>query len=494
MPSRQPGRRAIIVGSIMGLCIALIWVATFRVLYLNTHPLGAWEQSTCRDTAADVSNTPTTDAVLISVQGLAPPGGFRGAGIPTRVVMCALRTSDGALVRRFLLPGREGADTSNPIFSVLRQVGDKLYIAEGVGRICAIHVSDGERLWCHATQAPLYRSELIVADGVVFSKSSNLIEAFDARDGTPLWHDNLYNNINTETNQAQTFAVSGGTVYVGRNDPTSGDQTNGTLTFCARASRAGTIGWCRALGTGKLALARVELGDDTIFAIVRDLNNQQTPLLYALRISDGKALWQRQFDCASPWTLLTAYVPDANTASRGTLLLAKEQCGSNAGAYPSRHNDLLALRAGDGTPLWAATLGPLADLAVADGIVYLDSPEIVNGESAVRTTTILALRTVDASQAWRIRIPTLAPRLALTGNIVVALTGDFPVAATSPAQTMYALRRTDGSELWRSAGCDAPVDPVFWHDHILQHEQGAPVWCHWPAMYNSTGTLTPVLQ
>src|SRR5437588_2584242 len=105
----------------------------------------------------------------------------------------------------------------------------------------------------------------------------------------------------------------------------------------------------------------------------------------------------------------------ANTGSHGTLLLAKAQCEGSAGTYPPRHNELLALRAGAGTPLWTVPLGPLADLAVADGIVYLDSPEIANGESVVRATTILALRTADPSQAWRIRIPTPTPRLALTG-------------------------------------------------------------------------------
>lgn len=496
MPSRQPGRRAIIVASIIGLCITLIWAATFRRLYLNTHPLATWEQSTCRDSAPDAANTPpSAGEVLVGVQALVPTG-FRGVGFPTHLVMCAFRAGDGALVRRFLLPGRMSASDRNPTFSILRQIGGTLYVSTNDGRICALHATGGELLWCQTTQPYAVSAELIVADDVVFNKTGSLLEAFDTHDGTPLWQTNLNDyTAYSQTHQAQTFVASAGKVYVGKRVPLSDNPVQGTLTFCARAARTGIPDWCQTFGAGALSVTRVELGGDIIFAFVNDSSstNQTIPLLYALRATDGTVLWKRQLDCASASPPLTAFIPDASASGNGTLLLAEPQCDGSVSFYQSLLRSLIALRAGDGAPRWTATPGVLTDLAVADGVVYLDTPEIGDGKSIVKATTIQALRIADASLIWRFRMPALSPRLTITGDTLLALTGPSVVPPPSYTPVVYALRRADGSELWQSTGCNANLDPYFWHDHILRHEQSAPVWCHWPAIDNYSQTLYPVL-
>ena len=497
MPTRQPGRRAIIVASIIGLIITLIWAATFRQFYLSTHPLGTWEQSTCRDTASDASNTSASDELLVGIQAEVPPGGFRGALLATRTVMCGLRASDGALMRRFLLLGRERTTFNNFTFSPLWEVGDTLYITTNDGRICAIHATDGKQMWCHTTQQSSFSSELIVANGVVFRKSGSLLEAFDARDGTPLWNDNLNDGayVPPQPHQPQTFVASGGSIYVGRNDPTSGGPADRAFTFCARAARTGTPNWCQTLGTGQFSIARVEQGNGIVFAFLDEQNSNQpiTPHIYALRTSDGKVLWHRQLDCAGLVAPLMAFAPDANQGTNGTLLVATPQCDAGANDNLTVLRRLIALRPDDGTPLWTTTPGAVADLAVVDGVMYLDTVEIVSGESTVKATTVLALRVADASQVWHFRVTGLVPKLVLKGDTIYVLTGPYNLAALTYTQTLYALRRADGGELWQSTGCGAVVDPAFWHDRILQHEQGAPVWCHWLAGSNNTVSLNPAL-
>lgn len=493
MPTRQPGRRAIIVASIMGLCIILIWAATFRAIYLHTYPLATWEQSTCRDTISDASNTPPSDEVLVGIQASVPPG-FRGAGIPTRAVVCALRISDGALVHRYLLPGRvASARPVNPSVGTLRQSGNTLYVYTYDGQLCAFHATGGEPLWCHTTQPYGGSAELIVADGVVFSKAGPRFNVLDAYDGALLWQENLNDNTYSPSQQTQTFVVSGAKVYIGKNNLVPDNLAKSTFSICARAARTGSPDWCQPLGTGMRSLARVELGGDTIFAFVKD-TSPSPPVLYALRATDGNILWQRQFSCPGIWPPVMAYAPDVNASGRGVLLFGEPPCDGNASKLPDTPSKLLALRADDGTPLWTVTPGALAGIAVADGNVYLDIPEIANGESVVRATTIQALRVADASPVWRFRMPALTTRLVLTGDTLVALAGPFSLAPASPVQSLYALRRASGAELWQSTGCNANLDPYFWHDRILRHEQSAPVWCHWLMANPYSVLLNPVLQ
>ncbi|MGZ3582509.1 MAG: hypothetical protein ACXVCT_07145 [Ktedonobacterales bacterium] len=60
--------------------------------------------------------------------------------------------------------------------------------------------------------------------------------------------------------------------------------------------------------------------------------------------------------------------------------------------------------------------------------------------------------------------------------------------------SLVALRRADGGKLWQAISCGGLVDPLIWHNRLLGHEQGTPVWCRWPATNTYTTALTPVLQ
>ncbi len=495
MPSRQPGRRAIVVASIIGLAITLIWAATFRRLYLNAHPLGTWEQSACHDVVADAPATSGADDVWIAVHATVPYG-FRGIA-STREVMCAFRSSDGALLRRFVLQRPLPTPPSSPVITA-RLAHDVLYVEEGPD-ICAFSATTGSQLWCQTTQASGYPGELLVTDDAVLHKANGALEAFDPLTGAQLWHEDLGDALFLQTTtERHTFAVSTDTIYAGRNDPLSADpgKPDRRLMFCARAARTGEQHWCESLGVGTLGIAGVTVGQGIAFVVVSGpMGAQQTPpRLYGLRATDGTVLWQQQLDCNGAWAPLLAYAPDTSSTASSSLLVATPQCSDTTNTNPPFLGEILALGASDGTVRWRATPGTLLAVAVADSTVYLDTVEMRNGQSVATASDIFALRLSDASQIWHTHLSTPVTTLTLAGDMIYSLTGSAFYGGPLTPASIYALRRADGGELWQSTGCSAGLDPYFWHDHILRHEQSAPVWCHWLSAPPYTATVNPVLH
>lgn len=510
MPTRRPGRRAIIVASIIGLCIILIWAAAFRVLYVKTHPLGAWEESACQHTAPGVPAAQDGGEVLVGVAADVPlpsPGFIYRATpyVSTREVICVFRSSDGALVNRFVLPfpryrydSRSGPNFNTPddsqsgphynTPSVMRQAHDTLYVATGE-QICAFHITNGSQLWCQARQPSPTLGELVVNDNVLLLNTENTLEALDPSSGALLWHDTINDDVyrSLQGPVIHSFAESNGTIYAEHIDSSSSDPaaTNRRLALCARDERTGNPLWCQPLAPSDLSVAGVEVGGGSVFAYLSSTaSNQSETRLYALRASDGKLLWQQPLECIGSTAPFMAYSPAADAAGGSSLLVALSQCKA-PGGDPPFHNEVLVLRPADGSVQWKSTPASLLDVAVANGIAYLDTLESRNGQSVATVADIRALRLSDASPVWRARISSPVTRLALAGDTLYALTSPSASVTPSPSVSFIALRRTDGGELWQATSCGGQVDPLIWHDRLLGNEHGAPVWCHWPASSRS---------
>ena len=103
------------------------------------------------------------------------------------------------------------------------------------------------------------------------------------------------------------------------------------------------------------------------------LRQKDTSLINALRASDGKHLWQKQF----------------NSGLGPGFAVADEAIYINTGTdpnfiYPPPTSTVYALRPSDGTPLWSyqKKQGTISRLVVKDGVVYFSTIEGNTGGSA----------------------------------------------------------------------------------------------------------------
>ncbi|MFI5066291.1 MAG: PQQ-binding-like beta-propeller repeat protein, partial [Streptosporangiales bacterium] len=133
--------------------------------------------------------------------------------------------------------------------------------------------------------------------------------------------------------------------------------------------------------------------------------------VYALRAGDGTRLWA--FPTGGP-------VQSSIAAARGRVYAG------------SGDQKVYALRAGDGTRLWAFPTGGSVDsaIAVAGGAVYAGSEDEM----------MYALRASDGTRLWSVPVPGVVG-IAVAGGSVYACGADGEV---------HALRASDGTTLWAS--------------------------------------------
>jgi outer membrane protein assembly factor BamB len=135
--------------------------------------------------------------------------------------------------------------------------------------------------------------------------------------------------------------------------------------------------------------------------------------VYAVSASAGKLLWKK----------VVGWYPFLSPVVAGSL-------------YVGTADNVLALRAADGSTLWSYTLHSAGTPVVADGVVYVDGLDI--GES-----TLVALNAADGSVRWRHGF----------GDYTVVGLGYTPVISDgmvfiTDSAGVYALDPADGSIRW----------------------------------------------
>jgi eukaryotic-like serine/threonine-protein kinase len=156
-----------------------------------------------------------------------------------------------------------------------------------------------------------------------------------------------------------------------------------------------------------------------------------TSNLNALRLTDGKLLWRAVVPNGGqgPGQAVGSASPTDPVVTGGVVYVA--------GYY----NDVMALRASDGTRLWRKAVGNgiFSAPAVADGHVYL-----ISWDNLLR-----ALNAADGSTVWGIPVPggqTSDP--AAAGGAVYVVDNN---------QTLHALRAASGSSLWTAGVPGGPA-------------------------------------
>lgn len=308
-----------------------------------------------------LSTTPTVvDGVMYVVEtscrsaqtALARP--FQGS-------LCAIRTSDGALLWQY--PVADGS------FYAPVVVNGIVYVSGGQGPsfLYALRASDGRLLWRYETSSTEELNAPVVTQQAVYVGSnqvyvgSNLqkVYALNRLNGALLWkHVFPGTDLNTVVPLQNTLYVS---VY-------------NTL-YALRLANGAPL-WQKQL-SGNIA---VVIADGSHLYI-----ETVTSIIYALRSNNGDILWQQQpgITVASLLVMNTIVYLSVRKPSTST------NSASSIGGY------VVALRASDGTFLWQYKVSEDAQ------------PELATGNGAIYVTTdkfLAALRASDGRLLWRINV------------------------------------------------------------------------------------------
>lgn len=280
--------------------------------------------------------------------------------------------------------------------------------------VYALQASDGVVLWRHPTTEPAITAPLVV-NGVVYAGVGTSLVALRASDGTLLWQVPLLANGKPALSQTLASDARAIYVVAGEQVPENPNSDTGTnnVLYALRPSDGGVL-WRFDLGGGYLQDAPpvVAQGMGIVYvsagASPDELaqGNQTSAHLYALRASDGKQLWQYREDAVH----LT--LPSGEKQTYGANFNGLSAADGFVYAYDLTNN-VMAFQGNNGALLWKKTysgehippLGGLGGIAVAGGAVFVDVNGMVhqgiNGADAIPDPNqLVALRAGDGSTLW----------------------------------------------------------------------------------------------
>ncbi len=170
------------------------------------------------------------------------------------------------------------------------------------------------------------------------------------------------------------------------------------------------------------------------------------------------------------WSVKTPLHIESSPAIRGDMVVAGAGAIEDDEHKATGHPGLvIAVRISDGKPLWQAQVNdPESSPAIAeDGLVYIGSGFNGNAIVALRSETDEQLKTANLPRiAWRAPAPypitggvTLADDLLIVGGG----NSDYVYAAPHPAGVVLALDRRTGAVRWRTALPDAVLGTIAAH-------------------------------
>lgn len=297
--------------------------------------------------------------------------------------LTALRASDGALLWRYTAKGQVAVSlVVNGIVYLL-----DTNIDQGPDYLEALRANDGKLLW----RTPSYDYLPVIVNNVLYITSQTGLAALRARDGTLLWRYTLAN-----TGFAGPTVVDGVVYAVAFKYSLDTSATTPTAGY----AREATI-----TSNGKM-----------LFKI--PFKQQGGPSsLYALRASNGTALWHYQ-------------TPGDKNNGMGVLAVAGGLVYMDTTTGQSKEI-ISALRASDGSVLWTRVSDALSDWAVVNqGVIYIAS----------NSDVVSALRANDGEEFWHYNVE---------GNVYSSpvLDGSTLYVGTDNG-VVYALNAQSGSLRW----------------------------------------------
>ena len=341
------------------------------------------------------------------------------------------------------------------------------YPSEIVGRMDAIHISDGKPFWHMAN--PVIDMP-VEANGIIFIPSTDGIYALRASDHVILWHTHM---------RAKIYRIDNGLIYTqpSLNDggfiqltPGSSTPPPPTITLQAMRVQDGSVIWQRVVDT---SISYVGESAGTVYlstsAIIIDTNNTSTTSeknrLDAIRVSDGAVLWSHETTNAleavetadsegDSLICSTLSLAGGNTQNSFSIDVLSRKDGKEVWhkdamqpvapvkqgiLYTTSQTDakftVAALQLNNGSVLWQKTFTTEQYVEESGGALYLiSSPQDTGSQQNVITLTALSMR--DGSTLWQKQIP--GYMAALAGNVIYTISDGL----------LDAWQAADGSHLW----------------------------------------------
>lgn len=315
----------------------------------------------------------------------------------------ALRVSDGKQLWQFKSPIDQGPQLANGV----------LYVVSNTGGFYALRTSDGKIIW---------RDESIIAQnltysvqgGMVFAFSESNVIALRASDGRKLWSSSL------DSSFTQIPQLSAGVLYF---VATKISLETPTPTPTVFPSPAPTKRGSSQISRPAFLNLPFQKQASVVITRLTTYMKQGKSSVYALRVSDGKLLWQDRLNQGN-----NSYASALQIGSGSVYVAALDA----AGGYSS--SIISALSKQDGHVIWQRTAGgSMMDANLTGDMLYLSVD--FQGRSVV-----YALKALDGTLHWSYAIDGDTFNGLVLGNKMLYIGSTNGIA--------YALRSDNGTLAW----------------------------------------------
>jgi outer membrane protein assembly factor BamB len=380
----------------------------------------------------NATSSPALPSGQCKGDSIAPVAGERTLAVMTQanptIIMCILRASDGAMLRRYDLI----------VYGNVVGHGDGLlYVDESAGKgglftLCAIHISDGIERWCQPQQNAT--DAVTAGNGNVYALSDSaaqtLITALSERDGRILWTSSVMAESNPTNHLLMT--IGSGAIYTYQNIAST-SPTSEVSGACALRASDGQRLWC------------YPLAGQNITALVADENSLYATSgyssIYAWNAASGSMRWQQQI-------VPPLYADEATQLLVAHGMIFTDAFGTDPANSPAELTKLYAARASDGHQLWSVSLkGQIASFAITSEYIY----------AATAFGDLHALNTLDGKTAWSYEdAPAATPTTygsKPAADMLVEHNVVYMQSSTGDYTYLLAVNAQNGAVLWKDRSC-----------------------------------------
>ncbi|GHO70871.1 hypothetical protein KSC_097630 [Ktedonobacter sp. SOSP1-52] len=455
------------------------WSIHSRFLLLGALGLLIVSGLACGMSSRGTATGPEVPVTACRTQGEVKPGeyvagekalvaAFRsGSGSDARLVLCFLRTRDGALLKHY--------DIASTM--VVDRVDDQVYVVANNGALCAINLHDGRQQWCQEQVVGSSFSHILSQNGIIYLKVSQTLPgdvvggdavfALNAANGQFLWY---YDIDRYGGDSLGNFALADGIIYTTtysddneRSNPGTSDPKSARRSVCALEANNGKQIWCSRLAeTGNVGIAV----DGKVYVWTATYEDSWATVphvaLYTLDPLTG-ALDKRQ----PLGPLEVRKQQPLFTVSQGVIFFTVGSAQQN-----DYTEQVLALNANTGNLYWKVTF-PVWIWEVWD-----QSEVLYAGYGA--GINVRALRSGDGSQVWQYTTPSQYEPSALQKPVFAQDERSIYVMASFDSySSILAIDRYTGQPLWQDSSCFNPPVMAVTATPLPNHKPLLPGRCYW---------------
>jgi outer membrane protein assembly factor BamB len=325
---------------------------------------------------------------------------------------------------------------------------DQIYLSFSQGNTSfleALRANDGKQLWQKTEDSATRVISAVHGSVYLYQETDARLVALNERDGTERWKNLIDLPLPASPGNGESgisVQVSSSVVYV--------RSASGQIS--AYQEESGSLLWSHTFPSSSSIAPEMpwEISEGVIYT-ANGIN------IYALRISDGKMLWQRGAD--------TSFVLDSSGGMLLTLAIA------------ASGTSLVALQAHDGKMLWQRSepqiqlnsVGMSIGIKLIGSTLYIGRRGSAGGlpfgdQATYFATDVQAIRASDGMYLWQYQGEKSWDILAVEGTDATAYILSYDSQAPQPTATLTALRVSDGKHLWQHA---APAAGLTFADDAL---------------------------